>query len=153
MCDMMRVTCDVLADFACVCRRPRRRFHALCPSKGTGGAAQRLVRNQPNVARHSSYDVLCRFVCSLDDRDGRLGVWAGAKVRHVTWWRVLCNVFFRLDLLALAWAGRDILLLAVPHTTPHILPSVATPARFSTLLYLHIYTFNYVMSFIFQCFY
>ncbi len=50
-----------------------------------------------------------RFVCSLDDRDGRLGVWAGGKVRHfVTAARALGVIArFRWDQHSQVSGGRE----------------------------------------------
>ena len=50
------------------------------PQKGQEG--QRNVWCVPSFELRQIRDMwrACRFVCSLDDRDGRLGVWAGAKV-------------------------------------------------------------------------
>lgn len=50
------------------------------PQKGQEG--QRSVWCVLSCQLRQSHDMwrARRFVCSLDDRDGRLGVWAGAKV-------------------------------------------------------------------------
>jgi hypothetical protein len=162
------VPCDVRADIECACRGTRRCFHAVGPSKGAGGAAQRLVSGKSHVPRDITRDVLPRFVCSLDDRDGRLGVWAGAKVRcfpaacHVTWWRGGRDVLFRLDLLAPAWAGHDALRPPSPatrtlapmccpptpfkrdslHTYTHTHPHTHTHTHTHTYLHIPSYTYN-----------
>jgi hypothetical protein len=57
------------------------------PQKGQEG--QRNVwcvasrKHNPTRNCHRDVPLAGRFVCSLDDRDGRLGVWAGAKVRSM----------------------------------------------------------------------